>query len=248
MQYRNPPGGCQPRCAVWVDRLLDALLPMVCLLCGGQASAANVCRACLAGLPVNAGACAQCGLPRSGLRDGVCGRCLLQPPPWDRLYAPLRYEFPVDVLVKMLKFQRKLAAGRTLALAMQQLAHQPVSAAGEVLVPVPLHWIRLMRRGYNQASELCLHLARDSRLPIIDRQLCRQRHTRSQAGLDANRRRRNLRDAFRWRGPALNGTRVILVDDVMTTGSTARECTRILLRAGAGSVEVWVAARALQAP
>ena len=217
---------------------------MVCLLCGGACRRANLCDACLRDLPANRRACKLCALPREGLADGVCGPCLQHPPPWCDVRAPLRYEFPVDVLVHMLKYRRKLAAGPALAWAMTQQFHSPSPQLFTALVPVPLHWTRLAWRGFNQATELTRELSRCFGLPVIDR-LIRTRRTPAQAGLNASRRRRNLRGAFRWRGPSLGGRRVLLVDDVMTTGSTAAACTRALLRAGAGEVVLWVVARSV---
>lgn len=220
---------------------------MVCLLCGEPARQANLCTPCLVGLPWNDDACGRCGLPARHLVDDACGACVQRAPPWDALHAPLHYAFPADVLVRLLKFRRQLAAGRALARAMRAglggEAAAALSASAPRLVPVPLHWRRLAWRGFNQARELALHLARDLALPLDDRHLVRRRSTPAQAGLDAARRRRNLRGAFRWRGASLAGANVILVDDVLTTGATAQACVRALKSAGAGRVAVWVAAR-----
>lgn len=245
MQYRKPFMNCQPTMRLMVDGLLDHLLPMVCLLCTSACREANICPGCLAGLPFNRRACELCGLPLECAADGCCGPCLQQPPGWSRVLAPLRYEFPVDVLVHSLKFRRRLAAGRALAAAMACGDHNPGSDGGAIMIPVPLHWTRQMTRGFNQARELALSLSRQTGCDIWDGSLLRSRRTPPQAGLDAAARRRNLSGSFCWRGGALAGLPVILVDDVMTTGSTARECTQVLKAAGAGRVEVWVAARAL---
>lgn len=244
LQYLNRGGNCQPGWKFLVDNLLDELLPRSCLLCGGSCSEHNLCPGCLRDLPRNLDACAACGLPRSDRVRDLCGTCLLRPPSWDRLYAPLRYEFPVDVLVRMLKYHRKLAAGPALAGAMMiSLPTEPL-APPIAFVPVPLHWTRLAVRGYNQAQELARHLSKSLGQPMARGRLQRTRRTRSQTGLDAAARHRNLREAFRWTGPGLDGSGVVLIDDVLTTGSTAAACTRALRKAGAGRVDVWVAARA----
>jgi ComF family protein len=116
-------------------------------------------------------------------------------------------------------------------------------------VPVPLHPARLRERGYNQALELARPLARAWDVPLAEALLARTRSTAAQANLDAKARRRNLRDAFEFHGAVLDGKEpaalhVVLVDDVMTTGTTLRECARVLKRAGFSRVDVWALARA----
>jgi ComF family protein len=200
-----------------------------------------ICAPCLEGLPRATCSCSTCALPLA--QAGACGACQKRAPPWDFACAGLRYEFPVDVLVGLLKFRRCLAAGPVLARCMAQAAVTPAVTA-DLLVPVPLHWTRLAARGYNQSLELARALSVSCGLPVDCRSLRRRRRTPAQTGLDAETRRRNLRDAFTWQGPPLHQRSVLLVDDVMTTGSTAAACARVLRCAGAARVGVWVAARA----
>ncbi len=247
-QYLNPPGVCQPGRPRWpaaVCGLLDALLPPRCVLCGDPADTADgdgaLCRPCLAGLPGNPGACPRCGLPESG--EG-CRDCRIIPPPWRHVQAPIRYDFPIDRLVRRLKFGRDLAAGRALAAAMAWAGPPPVRGSA-VLVPVPLHGFRRWRRGYNQAAEIALHLSKATGWPVDAGSLKRVRHTRAQSGLHARQRKTNLDGAFAWRAGRPIPDTVVLVDDVMTTGATLDACTRVARRAGARTVVLWVAARAL---
>jgi ComF family protein len=114
----------------------------------------------------------------------------------------------------------------------------------DVLVPVPLHWQRLFQRGFNQAVELAVPIGRVLDIPVLTTGLTRRRATAAQSGLNSRTRKKNLRGAFRWRHRQPPPAHVVLVDDVMTTGATAAECTRVLLAAGAGRVDVWTAARA----
>ena len=245
LQYVNPDMDCQSAWKKRFDRVLDTLLPMQCLLCGQPCREICICRPCVEGLPGNPNACHTCGLPQESSRDSVCGACLARRPAFDRVHAPLLYEFPVDRLIHLLKFRRNLAAGRALALIMMEHLPTADGSPPPILVPVPLHWSRSLGRGYNQSTELGWHIARWTGFKLTDGKLVRRRRTRAQAGLDAESRRRNLRKAFRWNGPPLKGMKVVLIDDVMTTGTTARECARVLRKAGAESVEAWVAARAI---
>lgn len=244
MQYLKPGDNCQPVQPSLVDRMLEYILPMRCLLCRGSAEQNNICQACFSGLPGNHGACLSCALPLAGQLQGICAACLARPPPWSRAHVPLAYEFPVDILIQQLKFKRQLAAGRALAWAMTFSMPQTEAATPACLVPVPLHLGRRLIRGFNQAQELARHISRSSQFTMQPDWLRRHRRTIAQSGLTAEERRRNLRGAFSWHGPSIKGCHVTLVDDVMTTGSTLAECTRVLLRAGCKKVDVWAAARA----
>jgi ComF family protein len=174
-----------------------------------------------------------------------CGACQRQPPDWNSVFAATWYEFPIPQLVRRFKYQRNLAAGRALSGVMCDRLERSGPALPQLIVPVPLHCWRLLHRGFNQAFEIARLLTRELRLELSAHDLRRHRRTRSQAGLSAAQRRHNLDRAFAWHGPNLAGQRVALVDDVLTTGSTAGECARLLKRAGAAEVTVWVLARAL---
>jgi ComF family protein len=148
-----------------------------------------------------------------------------------------------------LKFGRSLAAGRVLSELWNEAITVMAPALPTLFVPVPLHASRLRERGYNQAFELLRPLVRSLQIPLAESLLERTRATPAQANLDAAARRRNLRGAFGFHAPALRGiapaaAHVALVDDVMTTGATLRECARVLRRAGIGRVDVWALARA----
>lgn len=227
--------------------LLDIALPPRCLLCGGHAGD-NLCQGCWADLPWLQGACTRCGIPLeagAGPQGAVCGVCIKRPPPFDTTYAALDYVFPTTVLVRRFKFNRSLASGAVLSAAMVRAMGSGVTTCRpvEALVPVPLHATRQFTRLYNQAELLALDMGKALKIPVASRLLRRTRRTVAQSGLSAQQRASNLKGAFRARDapPA----HVALVDDVMTTGSTVGECARILKQAGAQTVEVWVAARAV---
>lgn len=116
-----------------------------------------------------------------------------------------------------------------------------------MIIPVPLHRLRLFERGFNQAYELGANISKQLNVPLLATALRRHRNTRAQSGLDRKQRRKNLNNAFYWAGIAKPSGYIALVDDVMTTGATVTECTRVLKTAGAKRVDVWVATRATRA-
>ena len=172
--------------------------------------------------------------------NACCANCQRQPPPFTVVYAPLHYAFPVDAIVKALKFRRRFDLAPMLADVLLPWLSQHAEAF-DALVPVPLHRYRHAVRGFNQADELARHLSKHTGLPIV-RSAVRRRNTASQSGLSAAERRRNLNEAFAVRTPAARYP--LLVDDVITTGETCRALAKALLAAGANKVSVISVARA----
>lgn len=225
-----------------VAKLAQQLLPACCVLCGGRGDGdADLCAACRDDLPRNHCCCARCALPLAA-PAAQCGKCVRRPPPFDAAFAPFRYDYPLDRLLQRLKFSADLAAGRVLG----RLLAEHVDAATldcEAIVPVPLSRARLRARGFNQSLELARPLARALGIAAHPRWLERSRDTAAQTGLDARERRRNVRAAFVAHAD-VKGRRIALLDDVATTGATARECARVLKRAGARRVVLLSIARA----
>lgn len=247
-QYSDAVGSCQPRLQHWVDksrRWLELLLwPAACLLCGrGGAGDIDLCNDCVADLPRNDPACEVCAEPlqSSGIAR-VCGECLRDPPPFVSSVVPYRYAYPLDHLVRGLKFRNDLACGRVLG----ELFSRCLLARGEPLpdaiVPVPLAPQRYRQRGYNQAGELALAVRRCTGVAVKTDVVMRQRETAEQAGLDRKARRQNVRGAFAAVSP-LRARSVAILDDVVTTGSTVRELASVLQQAGAERVTIWAIAR-----
>ena len=228
----------------WPRIIQNLIFPPTCLLCGDPSESDwDICPACLKSLPYLDNACSVCGLPLAAPTASVCGDCQKNPPPQDRLIAPLRYEEPVRHLIKGLKFGSRLAHARLLgALLAQRVRHQP--DLPEILMPVPLHPSRYRERGFNQALEIGRVVAHCHNIPLNYQIIRRTRPTHAQAQLHADERRKNLRRAFQlthdlpWR-------HVAIIDDVVTTGSTVAELATTLRQAGASMIEVWACARAL---
>lgn len=182
----------------------------------------------------------------------MCGECLKSEPPFDAAFVPYLYEHPLDLLMTKLKFGHSLAAGRVLAelwarSLREALRIGSIASLPHAIVPVPLHSARLRERGYNQALELAKPLAREFGIALIPDLLQRTRTTAAQSNLDAVSRRKNLRGAFEAGTNLLapkTPRHIVVLDDVMTTGTTLRECARTLKRAGVARVDVWALARA----
>lgn len=188
-----------------------------------------------------AGGCPVCALPGTG--GAVCGACLKRPPAFSETVAAFRYAFPVDILIQQLKY-----GGRTVAAAYlgdHLLARLEGRRRPDLILPMPLHPNRLRERGYNQAALLAGRLAGRLGVAMAPTLLRRRRDTPAQVGLPIEARRGNVRHAFAC-GADLGGARVALVDDVMTSGASLAELARVVKRAGAAEVSVWVVARALK--
>jgi ComF family protein len=226
--------------------ILRLLLPQRCELCVGRTAGALLCDACADALPRIGAACPLCALPSA--TGGACGACLALPPPYGGTVAAFAYAFPVDRLLQGLKYGGRIAlaqwAGAALATTVRAtFARRTDRARPDRIVALPLTPARQRERGFNQAREIAVRVARDTGLPLAA-PLARITAGPPQTALPWAQRLRNVRGAFAVRAP-VSGTRIALVDDVMTTGATLAEASRTLLAAGAERVECWVVARTL---
>ena len=237
-----------------IGRLLDLVFPPLCHHCRAfipDAGQVHLCDRCLAELtPVGSPLCSSCGMPFAtiGGSDHRCGPCQIAPPPFQAARAALRFDGVARELIRRFKYQRRIQLRRPLALlTASQLAPFVAEFQGDLLLPVPLHRRRLRQRGFNQAVLLGEVLASQWRLPLDRTNLCRIRWTEPQVNLSAAERTRNVRGAFALAYPEeMHGKRIILVDDVYTTGSTVRECATVLTKEGkAAAVGVVTVARAI---
>jgi len=225
---------------------LDRLLPQLCLCCGAVSQSHSLCDDCRLDLPWTGNACPQCGLPATS--SGHCGRCLLHPPAFDRCIVPLQYQFPLPSLIARFKQRRRLSYGAALAQLLATHLQQtlPVIELPELIVPVPLHWWRRARRGFNQAELIADDCGRALGITVDTRLLRRRYATPSQQSLGRQQRQRNLQAAFDITPQRRNGVmprHVALVDDVVTTMSTCDALARLLKQHGVARVDVWAIAR-----
>jgi ComF family protein len=232
--------------------VLDLLYPQDCLACGGgmpRAPACLLCERCRSALPlIGPWHCPQCGDATGPFAEGAaaCPSCApRQGMVFRGAIAACRFEGPAREMVHRLKYSGDTRAvewmGREMALRARKTPWWP---AVEVIIPVPLHWTRRFTRRFNQSELLARALSRDSRPPCAPELLRRTRRTPAQVTLEPAAREQNVKGAFAASHPErVKGRTVLLVDDVMTTCATARECARVLRNAGARATYVAVFAR-----
>jgi ComF family protein len=228
--------------------LLDLALPPRCLACGTIVSdAGTLCGDCWPNVEFIARPlCVSCGIPLSATSDEgnlQCGACLAKRPPWRRARSVFRYQGVGRDLILAFKHGDRLDAAPTLSRWLARVGAE-VLAEVDTIIPVPLHRRRLFSRRYNQSAVLALGLAKLTGVPVMVDGLVRTRATPTQGGLDRNARAANVRGAIvaDLRRP-LKGRRVVLIDDVLTTGATASVCVAALKKAGVVSVDMLTLAR-----
>jgi len=227
--------------------LATLALPPTCCLCGAwggrdlRGAPLDLCDICRVLLPRNAIPCVRCAIPVE--RPGtLCAACARAAPVFDAAVAPYLYAYPAEHLVRGLKFAGQRLYGRVLGQLLAAACLMRNGPRPEVLVPVPLHAARYRQRGFNQAHEIARFAGCTLGIAVDPGILVRVAATREQSGLSLRERKINVRGAFALRRQP-HAAHVALVDDVLTTGSTASEAARVLKSAGVGRVEVWAVAR-----
>ena len=238
------------------DAILNLIYPDRCFLCATPVARLRDCSVCgncwdrAVSLRLKPPWCPSCGLPfQMPLPDAghLCGSCSVETPPFSGARSFGYYSAELSRLVQGFKFERRRNLARPLA-SLQASAYLETWRREdfEIIVPVPLHPRRRRERGFNQAALLAAALQELLLLPHSESPLSRVRDTLPQVGLSDAERKHNLRSAFRCERPALvRNRRVLLLDDVMTTGATAASAAEALLAAGARSVSVLTLARAV---
>jgi ComF family protein len=234
----------------WVSALFDIVYPRSCVGCGRAVAepAAHLCWDCLAGLEiVTEPFCEHCGDPVEGLIENTyeCSICRLGTRHFDRARSAARFRGGLKTAIHGFKYEAATFVGRDLVALLSACVRAHYSrVAFDAVTYVPLHPRKERERRYNQSALLARGLAASIGVPVLPRCLARVRPTPTQTGLSAAERDRNVRGAFRAeRKEWIDGRMLLLVDDVMTTGATVGECSRVLKEAGAAGVYVVTVAR-----
>lgn len=209
-----------------------------CFLCGSD-SKRLLCTACLSDLPYQTVTCFICA--KSLTKDGICVKCQQKPPPYTEARAVFSYTYPINQLISVAKFKDNLPILNLLGNLMAK--HLRFDQRPDVLIPIPLHSKRLRQRGYNQSVELAKCVSKYTGIPLNYTSCQRIKNTRPQVGLPAQQRTINIQNAFQVKKVHNNWKHVVLIDDVMTTGSTVEALTREFLKVGIQRVDVWCCIR-----
>ncbi|MBZ2168515.1 ComF family protein [Marinobacter sp. F4216] len=216
----------------------------LCVACLDTSARDGLCSPCRHDLPRNNHPCQTCAMPMpmSGL---VCGDCLSNPPSFSCSIIPWLYRFPADAMIRRFKdqgqrqFLRPLVAD--LASQLETLMQEQTIPRPDALIPAPMHRKRRLARGFNQAQVIAEELAKQLAIPVASSLVARKRHVDSQRGLGRDERLKNLRRVFELKGEV--PSRIAIIDDVVTTGATARSLASALKNQGAQDIQVWALAR-----
>ena len=227
---------------------LDIALPTLCVACREPVDGEGVCAECWARLSfIEPPYCPRLGIPfvYDPGPELLSMEAIANPPAYRRARAAVRYDDVARTLVHALKYHDRTDLAPTMARWMARAGREVLGEA-DVLVPVPLHWRRGWTRRYNQSGSLARAIGRQSGVKVAAEALRRVRATEQQIGLSRAQRASNVQGAFKVapdRMADIQGRRVVLIDDVLTSGATSDACARALLRAKAAQVDVLVFAR-----
>ncbi|MCB5188494.1 ComF family protein [Methylobacillus caricis] len=221
-------------------KIRDLLFPQSCLLCSNrQAGPIGICHSCLDDMPWHIdNVCPQCALP--SVSNHLCGRCLQKPPAFDATLSLFQYQYPVSAMLQQYKYGQMLTLAQTWGEILAMRIGERVLP--DRIIPMPLHKKRLQERGFNQSMEIARTLSRHLNVPLDISSCMRTRFTPPQASLPYKERIRNMHDAFSCE-QNLQGLRIALLDDVMTTGASLNALAKTVKSAGASHVECWIIAR-----
>lgn len=223
-----------------IAKIVDHCRGNQCLLCAYASKNECLCPQCLADLAWLIDTCPRCALPHEG--DDVCHYCDDDFGP-DLSLAVFAYQFPINALMAEFKYRALMPVIDLFAARLSDLAQG--NTLPDLIIAVPMHPKRLKQRGYNPSLLLAQQAAKRLNIPLLKHSLIRQHDGQQQKSLHAEQRLSNLENAFAWQGPSLQDLHVAIIDDVMTTGATAKVISKLLRQHGAAKVSAWVVTRTL---
>jgi ComF family protein len=244
------------RFAGWRESLLGLLFPNVCQVCHSHSASREegyVCTRCWSGPGgvtfITEPYCETCGLPFEGdiTHAFTCANCQDQAFAFRSARAAVRMSNTVQEVIHKYKYNYGLWFEPFLADLLLRAARPHITPAQyDLLVPIPLHWRKKYQRQYNQAERLARAVSRHTRVPVAPKALKRTRPTPTQTRLTRKERTENVKGAFKANPKiCVKGLRIVILDDVLTTGATASECAKVLIANGAAQVDVWTVARGM---
>lgn len=217
---------------------LNWLFPKKCLVCELAPQKNHpCCESCYNELPFQSHACQQCGQRFSAGSD-YCGRCINNPPVFDSCFCPFQYKGVIKTHIQNFKYYEKPELSTILAELLEFELQENTIELPELIIPVPLHASRLRYRGYNQSLLLAKKLSKKLDIPIAQDFIKKQKNTTAQAGLTLKKRQKNLKGSF---GVKKNyqAKSIAIIDDVVTSGATVNEISKILKKNGVDYIQVW---------
>ena len=222
-------------------KFLDVLFPPCCAGCGEWGE--RYCKNCFENtVIINTNICSVCGEPLISKTNSQCQRCLSTEIFFEAVRSWALFEDPLKIAIHKLKYQRNMGLGEVLAKPLERLLSNSEWRI-DLITAVPLATDKMKERGFNQSELLARPLSWDSKIPFIEKAVIRSRNTRSQVGLSREEREQNMADAFFSSPGIVKGKAILIIDDVITTGSTINACSKAMVKSGVKSVYAMTLAR-----
>ncbi len=226
-----------------INFIQNIIFAQSCMNCRRPSDTPNaICRECYPQLPTNRLCCRQCALPLKTETSHLCGHCQKTPPVFDSAFIPFRYAPPIDQWIWKFKFRNDQVSGKLLADLFIKKWHESPATIPEILIPVPLHASRLRQRGFNQSLWLARYIGNQLGIKVDSRSVRRNLKTPPQHELNMQQRKTVLTKAFTLKGN-IKYRHAAIVDDVLTSGSTVNEISKLLRSKGCATIDCWAIAR-----
>lgn len=227
-----------------LSQAINWLAPYKCFGCNTPLSNTNTfCDACYLELPFQSNACIQCGQALA-VNHEQCGHCMIKPPFYDQCFCPFEYQTPIKELICALKYNDKAEYAKTIGQLLSREVTQNEEALPDIIIPVPTHISKLRSRGFNQSALIAQQVSKELNIPLINDFVVKIKATPPQAKQSLINRQKSLNDCFKIKKNH-SAQSVAIIDDVVTTGSTVNEISKVLKKNGVDYIQVWGVAHTL---